>query len=71
MKLLKTSLELQGIDVIDEMTTEIPSVIVFDAGDELEHLDKIKQLKDMQEFVDTRFSECLDCVIDFRRSLSS
>ena len=53
--LLKTSLELQGIDILDEITTEIPSVIVFDAGDELEHLDKIRKLKDLKEFVDTRF----------------
>lgn len=53
--LLKTSLELQGIDVLDEITTEIPSVIVFDAGDDLEHLDKIRKLKDLKEFVETRF----------------
>lgn len=53
--LLKTSLELQGIDILDEIIEEIPAVIVFDAGDELEHLDKIRQMKEMREFVDTKF----------------
>ncbi len=53
--LLRTSLELQGYDVAYSLENEIPAVIIFDAGDKLEHLKKIEEIKQDRNFVNTRF----------------
>ena len=52
--LLQTSLELQGYDVSNDMKSEIPAVMIFDAGDELENLEIIEKIKQDRDFVNTK-----------------
>ena len=53
--LLRTSLELQGFDVTENLESEIPAVIVYDAGDKLENLNIIRDLKNNREFAHSKF----------------
>lgn len=56
--LLRTTLELQGYDVKDEIDTESaiqPKIMILDSGNNLEELDFIKQLRQEQKFVNTKF----------------
>ena len=56
--LIQTSLELQGYDVQDDLDSELsnqPKVIIIDSGKDLEELNYIKQLKCLQNFVNTKF----------------
>ena len=52
--LLRTSLELQGYDIAMSLEREVPAVVIFDAGDKLEHLARIEELKQDRNFVNTR-----------------
>ena len=55
--LLRTTLELQGYDVIDEVAQQgdvIPAVILIDAGDEMEGLSLCSELKNDVRFVNTK-----------------
>ncbi len=52
--LLRTALELQGYDVADNLETELPAVLIFDAGDSLEYLEKIKNIKSDRNFVNSK-----------------
>lgn len=55
--LIQTALELQGYDVQDEIDSEQavqPRVLIIDSGAGLEELDYIKQLKTLQNFVNTK-----------------
>lgn len=53
--LIRTSLELQGYDIARNITDEVPAVIIFDAGDELENLKKITEIKQDRNFVNSKF----------------
>ena len=52
--LLTTTLELQGYDIATDLTSETPAVLIFDAGDDLENLEKIRNLKKLREFANTK-----------------
>ena len=56
--LIRTSLELQGYDVVesvDESVLEQPAIIILDSKDDLSKLDYLKSLKQNQNFVNTKF----------------
>lgn len=56
--LIRTSLELQGYDVvesIDENIAEQPAIIIIDSKDDLSELESLKTLKQNQNFVNTKF----------------
>lgn len=52
--LLSTTLELQGYDVASNAVQEVPAVVVVDAGDELENLNLVRQMKANPDFVNTK-----------------
>lgn len=55
--LLRTSLELQGYDVVDELNPEAsfqPAVMIIDSGDDLSGLSICKELKSRVNFVNTK-----------------
>lgn len=52
--LLRTTLELQGYDVIENNLQEIPAVAIIDAGNNLENLPLVTKIKSKQEFINTR-----------------
>lgn len=56
--LIRTSLELQGYDVvesIDENIAEQPAIVILDSKDDLSELEYLKGLKQNQNFVNTKF----------------
>lgn len=56
--LIRTTLELQGYDVQDELyldSTIQPSIIIIDSGKNCSKLDFIRELKEKQNFVNTKF----------------
>lgn len=56
--LIRTSLELQGYDVLDELNEKLaeqPKIIIMDSGDELEKLDILRKLKKLSNFSNTKF----------------
>ena len=56
--LIRTSLELQGYDVvesIDENISEQPTIAILDSKDDLSELEYLKGLKQNQNFVNTKF----------------
>lgn len=55
--LIQTALELQGYDVQNDLDSELstqPRVIIIDSGEDLGELDYIRQLKCLQNFVNTK-----------------
>ena len=55
--LIKTSLELQGFDIQDELDFQSalqPAVIVLDSGENLENLELLRKLKNSRNFVNTK-----------------
>lgn len=53
--LLRTTLELQGYDVIEKNNQiEIPAVTIIDAGDKLENLPFVSKIKAQREFANTK-----------------
>ena len=52
--LLRTTLELQGYDIAASLEREVPAVVIYDAGDKLENLNFIQQLKQDRNFANTR-----------------
>ena len=52
--LLTTTLELQRYSVQTYTCDEIPAVIIIDAGDELENLEFVEQVKSKREFLNTK-----------------
>jgi len=56
--LIRTSLELQGYDVIediDENIAEQPAIVIIDSKDDLSELENLKTIKQNQNFVNTKF----------------
>lgn len=56
--LIRTTLELQGYNVLDEIdkTDSVqPKIIIFDSGDNSENLEYLKELKSLDSFVHTKF----------------
>lgn len=56
--LIRTSLELQGYDVIediDENIAEQPAIVIIDSKDDLSELESLKSIKQNQNFVNTKF----------------
>lgn len=56
--LIKTTLELQGYDIQDELKEDSvvqPSIIILDSGNELEELETLKHLRTIQTFASTKF----------------
>ncbi len=56
--LIRTSLELQGYDVIediDENIAEQPAIVIIDSKDDLSELENLKSIKQNQNFVNTKF----------------
>ena len=55
--LLRTTLELQGYDVIDNLdpkSAEQPGIIILDSGDDMSGLDLCQYLKNLENFVNTK-----------------
>ncbi len=55
--LLRTNLELQGYDIIenvDEESPQQPKIMILDSGDNLENLELCKELKQKTNFVNTK-----------------
>ena len=55
--LLRTTLELQGYDVIstqEEIETLHPSILLIDSGDDMKGLELCRQLKNSQEFYNAK-----------------
>ena len=55
--LLRTTLELQGYDVVDNLvpnSSSQPRILIIDSGNDLEGLDICKKLKSSQNFVHTK-----------------
>lgn len=55
--LIRTALELQGYDVVEELDYESstqPSIILVDSGDDLSELELLKNLRASQNFVNTK-----------------
>jgi len=55
--LLRTSLELQGFDVVEELDTESavqPSILIIDSGDNLSGLSFCKEIKNKTNFVNSK-----------------
>lgn len=55
--LIRTSLELQGYDIQEELnfdSTNQPAIIIVDAGDNLEELQQIAHIRKLQNFVNTK-----------------
>jgi len=56
--LIRTSLELQGYEVVDELNIDSavqPTIIIMDSENDLSGLDMLKNLKQLQNFVNTKF----------------
>ena len=56
--LIRTSLELQGFDIQDDLNPESgiqPAIIIVDSGNDLTKLEELKVLKNSLNFVNTRF----------------
>ena len=56
--LIRTSLELQGFDIQDDLNPESgiqPAIIIVDSGNDLTKLEELKVLKNSVNFVNTRF----------------
>lgn len=56
--LIRTSLELQGYDVIENINEEFaeqPAIVILDSKDDLSELESLKLLKKNQNFVNTKF----------------
>lgn len=56
--LIRTSLELQGYDVQEELdmaSSSQPSIIILDIGNESKDLEGLKKLKQLQSFANTKF----------------
>jgi CheY-like chemotaxis protein len=56
--LLRTSLELQGYDVQENLDVELslqPSIIILDIGNNSNELGELKKMKQLQNFVNTKF----------------
>ena len=55
--LIRTSLELQGYDILDELTkdcTKIPALIIYDINESFEKLELIKSLKKSTDYSNTK-----------------
>ncbi len=53
--LIRTALELQGYDIIQELDeTSRPSVIIMDSGDDLSELEFLRKIKTLQNFNNTK-----------------
>ena len=55
--LIRTTLELQGYDVVDSINLENPEqpgIIILDSNDDMSGLDLCKDLKNMTNFVNTK-----------------
>ena len=56
--LIRTTLELQGYDVQEELyldSSEQPSIVIVDSGEDLQDLELLKELKTNRSFVNTKF----------------
>ena len=56
--LLRTSLELQGYDVQEDLNIESgeqPSIIILDVGQDKSELEELRHLKSLQNFANTKF----------------
>ena len=56
--LLRTSLELQGYDVQEDLNIESgeqPSIIILDVGQDNSELEELRHLKSLQNFANTKF----------------
>ena len=56
--LLRTSLELQGYDVQEDLNIESgeqPSIIILDVGQDKSELEELRRLKSLQNFANTKF----------------
>lgn len=55
--LIRTTLELQGFDVQEELnfeTSNQPKIIILDSGENLEELENLKEIRSLQNFVNSK-----------------
>ena len=55
--LIRTSLELQGYDIQEDLDIEAsfqPSILIIDGGEDLAELEFLKKIKSLQSFVNTK-----------------
>ena len=56
--LIRTTLELQGYEVVDELNIDSaiqPAVVIMDSENDLSGLEMLKKIKELQNFVNTKF----------------
>lgn len=53
--LISTTLELQGYDLTKDLNSDTPAVLILDAGDNLENLDAIREMKQARGYANSKF----------------